>query len=441
MRDIALTLILIGLMPISFKKPLIGALVFAVIGLANPHRLTWGFAYALPWAMAYAGITIAGLVVTQERLLADSIKRYLPVLLYLAWMGITTALAFEPEAARSRLIQVTKIHLMCLVTLALLLEWKHVKWLVWVAVCSVAFFGMKGGVFTLITGGDFLVWGPPQSAIEDNNHLAVGLVMLMPMMYWVFTDARKRWLRWLILFATLMTAVAVFGSHSRSAFLAIVAMSAFLLMKSNHRLAVGLVGAIAAVVLVSFMPDKYWSRMESIRTYEQDASAMGRINVWRTAINIANDRVTGAGYEYYSLNSFRRYAPDPDDVHSSHSIYFQALGEHGWIGLGLFLSIWGYVWLRCRRVIKRAPDTDDGRSQALLAKMVQVSLVGFGVGGAFVNIGNWDLVYYLAIALLATDRIVAQAQRAPEAAAARPSFAVPRERTGEPAYYARRTGA
>lgn len=405
MRDVVLTLVLVGLLPLSLKRPFLGALMFAIIGLANPHRFTWGFAYSMPWAQAYAGVTILGMLFTSERMLGDSIKRYFPVLLYLAWMGVTTIFAMEKADAVHRLVEVAKVHLMCLVTLALLTDWARVKQLVWVVVCSIGFFGLKGGVFTIVNGGDFLVWGPPESAIQDNNHLAVGLVITLPMMYWLFTQAQRNWLRGLIAFSALMTVVSIFGSHSRSAFLGIAAMSVFLLLKSQHKFAVGAVGVIIAAALASFMPAEYWGRMKTIETYQEDASAMGRINVWHTAVNIANDRITGAGFEYYGPHAFRKYAPNPEDIHASHSIYFQAIGEHGWIGFGMFAFIWLYVWSRCRRTIRQAKHSEDGVAMALLARMIQVSLVGFAVGGAFVNIGNWDMMYYLAAAALGSARV------------------------------------
>jgi len=405
MRDILLTLILVGLLPLSLKRPFVGALVFAVLSLANPHRLTWGFAYSMPWAQAFAGATMLGMLFSNERALADSIRRYSPALLYLAWMGVTTIFAFEEADAAHRWVEVMKAHLMCLVTLSLLTDWEKVKKLIWVAVCSIGYFGLKGGVFTILNGGEFLVWGPPQTAIQDNNHLAVGLVVTLPLMYWLFTQAQRKWLRALIVFSGLMTVVSIFGSHSRSAFLGIAAMSVFLLLKSQHKLAVGAIGMILAVALVSFMPAEYWSRMESIKTYQEDRSAMGRINVWHTAVNVANHRITGAGFEYYGPRAFARYAPNPEDIHTSHSIYFQALGEHGWIGLAMFLFIWLYVWSRCRRIIRLSPETEEGAEMALLARMIQVGLVGFAVGGAFVNIGNWDMMYYLAIAALGAIRV------------------------------------
>jgi len=409
LRDLLLTVLLVGGLPFALRRPFIGALIFAFISMANPHRFTWGFAYSMPWAFAYAGATMAGLFASPERLIGDSIKRYWPMLLYVAWMGVTTAFALEPAEARFRFVQVAKIHVMCLVTLMLLTDWKRIRLLVWVTVGSIGFFGLKGGIFTLATGGAYLVWGPPDSAISDNNHLAVGLVMMLPMLYWLYRDTTKRWLRGLVGLTALMSAVSIFGSHSRSAFLGIIAMSAFLVLKSDKKLPVMVSVVLLASVAVFFMPEHYWERMATIEHYEQDASAMGRINTWKTAINVANDRVTGAGFDYYGRATFRRYAPNPEDIHSAHSIYFQALGEHGWIGLALFLNLWAYVWFRCGRLARntgRKSDSDpESRSQALLVRMIQVSVIGFAVGGAFVNIANWDMAYYLAISALAVARI------------------------------------
>lgn len=438
MRDILLTLVLVGLLPVGLKRPFVGALMFAIISLGNPHRLTWGFAYDQPWALAYAGVTMVGLLATKERIVGDSIRRYLPMLIYLAWMGVTTIFAFEHGEAMHRWQQVAKVHLMCLVTLCLLTDWPRIKQLVWIAVCCIGFFGLKGGIFTILGGGEYRVWGPPSTAIEDNNHLAVGLVMMLPLMYWLYTDAKRRWLKLLIAFSGLMSAASIFGSHSRSAFLGIGAISVFLVLKSKHKIPVAFITIVTAAMLAGFMPQDYWNRMSTIETYQQDASAMGRINVWRTAVNIANHRPTGAGFEYYTPRVFARYAPNPEDVHSSHSIYFQAIGEHGWIGFALFMSIWAYVWLRCRRVIRLADDSVDGHSQALLARMIQVSLVGFLIGGAFVNIGNWDMVYYLGIAALGTarlasTRVAARVAATPGRTAGGPvsaglSLSVPRQR-------------
>ena len=89
--------------------------------------------------------------------------------------------------------------------------------------------------------------------------------------------------------------------------------------------------------------------MMSITEYEQDGSAMGRINAWWMAWNLAKANFTGGGFDIYEPAVFQAYAPNPTDVHAAHSIYFQVLGEHGFIGLILFVAIWIAVWRSAER--------------------------------------------------------------------------------------------
>jgi len=152
--------------------------------------------------------------------------------------------------------------------------------------------------------------------------------------------------------------------------------------------------------------------MNSISTYEEDGSAMGRINAWKTAINIANDRpLVGGGFELYSKEVFARYAPDPEDVHAAHSVYFQMLGEHGYIGLLIFLGLGIAAWVTARRTIALGRVNPEMQWAAHLARAFQVSLVGYAVGGMFVNIGYWDLVYYEIVIVSAAYRLVSAAER------------------------------
>ena len=121
-----------------------------------------------------------------------------------------------------------KIDFMILVALVLLHSKSHIISLVWVLVLSLGFFGVKGGIFTLATGGNYQVWGPDDSFIAGNNEVALALIMIIPFMYFLRDQARKTWQRQTWLVAMALTAIAAIGSQSRGALLAIVAMLALL---------------------------------------------------------------------------------------------------------------------------------------------------------------------------------------------------------------------
>jgi hypothetical protein len=66
MRDIVVTLAVFGSLPFIIKRPWIGILVWSWLGFMNPHRLAWGFATTLPFAMAVAITTILAMLLSKE---------------------------------------------------------------------------------------------------------------------------------------------------------------------------------------------------------------------------------------------------------------------------------------------------------------------------------------------------------------------------------------
>jgi probable O-glycosylation ligase (exosortase A-associated) len=140
--------------------------------------------------------------------------------------------------------------------------------------------------------------------------------------------------------------------------------------------------------------------MGTIKTYEQDASAMGRINAWWTAYELAKVRVTGGGFETFMREkTFIQYAPDPRDVHDVHSIYFEVMGEHGFIGFTMFMLLAWFTWNTGNRIRRQAGGSEETRWGADLASMLQVSMLGYAAAGAFLGLAYFDL-YYDVIAMM-----------------------------------------
>jgi probable O-glycosylation ligase (exosortase A-associated) len=295
-----------------------------------------------------------------------------------------------------------KVFLFILVTASALNSRKHIDTMIWVMVISVGFFGIKGGLFTIVTGGSYRVWGPPgDSHISDNNAIATALVMIIPLAHYLALHTSRHIVKYGLYATIALSSVAIIGTHSRGALVAVTVMSAFLWLKSRRKLMLGLLIVTVLPIGMLSMPDAWKDRMRTIETYEQDSSAMGRLNSWETAFNIANDRpLVGGGFELYSKETFARYAPNPEAVHSAHSIYFQMLGEHGYVGLLLFLCIGITGWMNARRIIRFSQGKPDLGWASDLARAIQVSLIGFATGGAFTNIGYWDLPYYEVVALM-----------------------------------------
>jgi putative inorganic carbon (hco3(-)) transporter len=408
LRDIAITLIIFGILPFVFRSPWVGALLFLWISIMTPHRMAFGFAHDFPFAALTAVVTLIGMLTTKEHVEFPVNATTLLLIIFPLWMCVTYAFALEQADGYDRWVEVMKIFFFVLISASLFNSRKHIDWLIWVIVFSVGFFGIKGGIFTIVTGGSSRVYGPPGSSfMSDNNAISVALVMIIPLMHYLRTITTSPRIRLGLLGAMLLSGVAVLGTHSRGAFLAIGAMILFLWLKSHKKLLGGLLILLVIPIAIGFMPDTWKDRMRSIENYEQDTSAMGRINAWQMAINVANDRpLIGGGFELYTPRTFAIYGPNPQDVHAAHSVYFQMLGEHGYVGLAIFLALCITSWLTARRVIEASHGIEENTWASELAKSIQISLIGFAVGGAFVNIGYWELFYYELIVLMVVHRLV-----------------------------------
>jgi probable O-glycosylation ligase (exosortase A-associated) len=321
-------------------------------------------------------------------------------------MVVTCIFAFFPDAAWMQWNKVWKIQLMTLITMMLITDRQRINGLIWVIVGSLGYYGVKGGLFTIATGGNHHVYGPAESFVAGNNEIALALVMTVPLIRYLHLQATRKWEKLGLAAAMVLCSIAAVGSQSRGALLAIVAMGVFLWFKSRHKAVTGFYALLAVIAVAMIMPQSWYDRMASVTDYEQDESAMGRINAWHVAFNVATDRITGGGFDLWGSQTFRRYAPNPLDIHDVHSIYFEILGEHGFIGLALWLLVAIFAWLRAGKVIRTCKADPNRKWAADLAAMIQVSLIGYAVGGAFLGLAYFDYYYHLVALIILTHQVI-----------------------------------
>jgi probable O-glycosylation ligase (exosortase A-associated) len=385
------------------------------ISMMNPHRLSYGFAFDFPFALIIAIATLAALMFTGQRRPFPLTSITGLLLAFVAWMSITSLYAMQPvNVVLDAWLVVIKTQVMVLATLMLIRGRAQIDQLIWTIVISVGYYGVKGGIWTLLKGGGERVWGPVGTYIEGNNELALALVMLLPLMYYLAQTTSRRWIKYGLWAAIGACAFSVLGSQSRGALLAIGAVALLLGIKSDRPALVTTLVVLGMAGAIAFMPDSWTERMNTIETYEQDTSAMSRIQTWKTIWNMVQDHpVVGAGFELSNPVLYQLYAPDPNmRQFSAHSIYFQALGEHGFVGLAIFLVFGVVVWRRSRKVALLAAGRPGLEWVPLLMRMVQVSLLGFAVGGAFLGLLHYDLPYYLAALVVLGDLTLRESQAA-----------------------------
>jgi putative inorganic carbon (HCO3(-)) transporter len=407
MRDIILIVIVLAGCAAALKRPWIGVMLWTWLSIMNPHRYTYGFAYSAPLAAMAVGCTVLGLFMTRDK---SSPFKGSPVgwfVAFMVWFTLSWLVGLDVADDYEQWKKVMKIDVMILVSLMLLHSRYHIVGLTWVCAGSLAVLGAKGGVFTLLNGGNYRVWGPPGSFIADNNEFALALVVTIPLLRFLQLQV-NRWYAKLAIFAAMVfCGAAALGSQSRGALLAVSAMIVMLWWRGKDKLRIGILLVVLSVPLVAFMPDTWTSRMSTIQTYEEDRSAMGRISAWWTAWNLAFHYPAGVGFNFARPELFARFSPYPDMHLAAHSIYFQVLGNHGFIGLAIFLGLWITTWQSAGWLRTQKNLLPEAKWTADLGAMCQVALAGYAVGGAFLSLAYFDLPYNI-MAIVVLTRVWVQ---------------------------------
>ena len=403
MRDYLLAVLILIPTVWAIRAPWIGVLAWTVLSIMNPHRLSWVL-YSMPVAATVAGATVLGLVLNRKQWKFTCTAPTLVFMLLMLWFCITYPFSFNPAGSYYQWTKVMKIDVMILISIGLIQTKRQIIALLWALVISLGVYGVKGGIFTLATGGNYHVWGPEGTYIEGNNELALALIMVIPLMQVLRYASSNPWVRRGLLAAMILTAIASVGSQSRGALIALGSMAAVMWWRDKNRLISGAAIVGLALLVVGFLPDSWFQRMNTIGEYQADESAMGRINAWWMAWNLARANFFGGGFDIYTPQVFSRYAPVPEDLHAAHSIYFQILGEHGFVGLALFVTLWLLVWRLAGRLRVSARGRAETQWVADIGAMCQVSLAAYGVGGVFLSLAYFDLPYYLLVLLVVSEQ-------------------------------------
>jgi len=442
LRDVVLLFVIAGLVPVSALRPWLGILAWYWIAFMVPQGLTWGFARTLPVAMLIGCATLIGWVFTKERKPIPRTLTVFAVLVMAAHFTLTTILAYDSQLAWGKWDWVSKALLMTFVTMSLFQDRERLRWLYMVPALGLGFYGLKGGLWVLRTGGGERVYGPDMSFFADNNGLGLALCMILPMLLYLSREEPRPWLKKILRVAFCFSVIAILFTYSRGAFLGLVITVTILIWRSPWRVRFGTAILIGALVAAPLLPAGLWDRIQSISNQDsedtRDMSTQGRLDAWRISWHVALDRpFTGAGFRALwneEIHLLYFHGANSRAAHDAHSLYFEVLEEHGFLGFGLYLLVLGSTLLTLWQIRKRWSGHAEHGYLANYAEMTQLCLYSFLVAGAFVTVAYFDLYFYFVASSVMLRSLSDQAEQSlapapvwvqPARAAARAARTVP----------------
>ena len=253
-------------------------------------------------------------------------------------------------------------------------------------------YGMQHGI---IAGNSYL---------SESSTLAAVCCMLVPWAIWagrhalMFPYPRLRRLGGIGL--VIMYLVTCVGTFARTGLVAMAVLGAVAFMQSRRKLVTILAIIPVAVGLALFAPKSWKARMDTITHYQQNTSAMNRIEVWKWTLRFAESHPLGGGFNTFYVDVVHVPQLDPSQpayvIHglAFHNSFMEVLGEQGFPGLAIFVTLVVGTWLSLRRTARRCRGNPDLLWCEDLAKLLGVGLIVLVPGSSFIDIGFQPFYWY-----------------------------------------------
>jgi putative inorganic carbon (hco3(-)) transporter len=423
MRDILLILLVSGGSFVALFRPVFGMLLFVFLGIINPHSMTWGIAQTIPFSQIAGSCTLLGFVLSSES------KRFPPQrevsLIFALWavFGITTAFAIHSADAIPKLILVSKILIVVILSTIIINSKERVYLLLKVIALSIGFFAAKGGIFSVLSGGSEIVYGPEHSFLAANNSIGLAMAMNVPLLVYLAKVERRSSLRRVMWAMTLLSYPAIVCTYSRGAWIGLAVATLLVFLKYKHKFVTVAAGALVVAILAPFLsqmtPSRLVQRYETLVNYEEDASAESRFWNWEFCRRVGMAHpMSGGGFDYYSKDLYATYYPEfserwPGKFWSCHSMWFTVFGEHGFPGFVLWLGMLISSLLSLRWIRNYARAEQELSWMYDFAGAVQAAIVTFMVVGTFLDTAYFDMYYFLvAVVIILKDVVRKYSQNA-----------------------------
>lgn len=248
--------------------------------------------------------------------------------------------------------------------------------------------------------------------LGDGNDFGWGLNIVLPFTLYAFLAERSKIKKILAGLAFGCIGFGIIATASRGAALAMAGSLTYFWIRSKRKIWGLLFLCIVVVGIISFAPNIFFERMSSLKNYQQESSAVGRLTAWKAATKMALDHpILGVGADNFNSiygRFYREIETKPSFYASArwisaHSIYFVVLAEYGFPGLLLLLSI---IFLNYKenRTSKELIEKNQEKIPIpyYWPDFMNMSLFGYAIGGIFLGGIKYPHLYVITFLTLCT---------------------------------------
>jgi probable O-glycosylation ligase (exosortase A-associated) len=316
-------------------------------------------------------------------------------LAFAVWVTLSCFTARNPERAWDAYQDYLKIFVMFFCSTFVLRSAKEL-WLIYLlALAAAVYFACEVNSRYFFDNRKNLFMSQVAKDGWDNNALGLMLAMVIPMCYFAWEGIRH-WSRWAFLVFIGFLLHAVLLSYSRGAMVALCFVIVRVYFRARKKNFLGLVflGILAALPVMA--GKEIQERFISIGKQDVDESAQSRWTTWKIAIQMANEApLVGFGVRNSNLYTYD-YGADMKG-RTIHCLYLQIAADSGWVGMLLYIAMFGSTFLglwRVQKALKRWDDPETNRIKAM-ASGIEGALLIFAFGAMFLSLEVFEMPYIL----------------------------------------------
>ncbi len=405
MRGIFLLGVILLLLLWGIRTHFLLVLAYVWASIFTPQHVAYSVIKSIPISLILAVFAFWGFINLKKtdyiRWRAQSIIAGLLAI----WMTLTLLWAVVPEAAYIKWDWAIKSIAFTVIIPHFIRSRQDFEAFIWTILISGMAHCIPFGIKVVLSGGGYgmplgLVAG--NSGYGEGSTLAMFSVSLIPMALYLYLHQtllpQLRLVKWMLVTFIIFLLLTAIGTYARTALVCLVLLAVCLVYYGNRRIASIVLIFILAAVAYPFIGADWLERMSSISN-DSEASAMGRIAVWKWVMEYVANHPWGGSFEMYRTNTYSMELSDGSFLHVAgkafHSIYFEVLGEGGILGFLMFVALAActlMAFIRHKKMLSLTGEywlNDAGR-------YLLISTLVFLVGGMFIGVVFQSYFYYLA---------------------------------------------
>ena len=385
MLDVALFLTVMAMFLLGLRRPFIWVLAYLYIDILAPQKIGWTLTPMLPISLIAFLLAFAGWAFADPKSDTKFTLRQGIMCALLAYCFMTLQWADFPIEAHEKWDWVWKALVFAIFLPVTLITRLRIEAAALVLVLPAGAIIISAGMKTALGGGGYenlYLFVNDNSNIYESSTLATVSIALIPIILWftkhgtVFPpDWRVKTFAGLLIFACLLIPI---GTEARTGLLCIGVLGILMLRDVRNRLMYVMAAGALGVAALPFLPASYYERMATLGSVESDEAASTRMQVWMWTLDYVSEHPLGGGFDAYRGNKFTYRMPvtreeggalvtEIQDVTDAgrayHSSFFEMLGEQGWPGLIMWLSLHALGLLQMERIRRKWRDRTNPAEQ------------------------------------------------------------------------------